>query len=213
MADVRPAPDVPWPPDPKHAVGAVPRHRRRAFVRLSLLGLVAIVVTSAALQLRSGGASTIGLTLGNVRERAGVAPSPAPAFQLPGLGGSGVISSHDLRGAVAVINFWASWCAPCRLEAPGLERTWEAYRDRGVRFLGIDTRDQTDDAAAFTQGFGITYPNAVDASGSLAGPYRIQGLPTTLILDPAGQIVYRFEGRLDETILRSALEDVIGRSS
>jgi thiol-disulfide isomerase/thioredoxin len=108
--------------------------------------------------------------------------SPAPDFQLPTLGG-GTLSSHELKGAPLVINFWASWCVPCRQEAPALEATYEQYRARGVRFLGVDYEDLEGDAQSFTKEFKITYPSIRDAGGSLAATFGVRGVPETFFID------------------------------
>jgi cytochrome c biogenesis protein CcmG/thiol:disulfide interchange protein DsbE len=125
------------------------------------------------------------------------------------LGRSGNLSLSSLRGNVVVVNFWASWCGPCREEAPDLEATSRAYRSRGVRFLGVDERDDEAAALAFVREFDITYPSVFDPSGALADDYALLGLPTTVVVDRNGQIVYRFTGYLDAPVLRSALDDVL----
>jgi cytochrome c biogenesis protein CcmG/thiol:disulfide interchange protein DsbE len=108
--------------------------------------------------------------------------SPAPDFQLPILGG-GTLSSQELKGAPVVINFWASWCVPCRQEAPALEATYERYKARGVRFLGVDYEDLEGDAESFTKEFRITYPSIRDVGGSLAAAFGVRGVPETFFID------------------------------
>ena len=108
--------------------------------------------------------------------------SPAPDFQLPVLGG-GTLSGHELKGAPVVINFWASWCVPCRQEAPALEATYEQYKARGVRFLGVDYEDLEGDAQSFTKEFKITCPSVRDIGGSLATTFGVRGVPETFFID------------------------------
>jgi thiol-disulfide isomerase/thioredoxin len=127
------------------------------------------------------------------------------------INGGDRIRLSDLAGNVVVLNFWASWCGPCRREAPGLQGTWEAYTHRGVRFLGVDHRDDQAAARAYEGEFGITYPSVYDPAGELAFDYELVGLPTTFIIDRSGRIVFRFTGYTDAGILRKALEDVLGR--
>jgi cytochrome c biogenesis protein CcmG/thiol:disulfide interchange protein DsbE len=177
------------------------------------LAIAAVVAVLAVMELRTRGTSSIGgFTVANYRARAEVENTPAPDFELPSLDGGTPIALSSFRGQVVVLNFWATWCAPCRLEAPGLRRVSERYRDRGVRFLGVDYRD--DDAAgrAFVDEFHLPYPSVTDPSGSLAYDYELIGFPTTFIIDPVGTIRYRFVGYLDENVLEKALDDVLSRA-
>jgi cytochrome c biogenesis protein CcmG/thiol:disulfide interchange protein DsbE len=179
------------------------------------LGVLAIaaVASLAVVELRERGTSSIGgFTVANYEARAEVENTLAPDFELPSLEDGEPIPLSSLRGQVVVLNFWASWCAPCRLEAPGLRRISERYRDRGVRFLGVDYRD--DDAAgrAFVDEFRLRYPSVTDPSGSLAYDYDLIGFPTTFIIDPAGTIRYRFVGYLNEDVLQEALDDILSRA-
>ncbi|HEY3212175.1 MAG TPA: TlpA disulfide reductase family protein [Actinomycetota bacterium] len=177
------------------------------------LAVAAVVAVLAVMELRSRGTSSVGgFTVANYKARAEVENTPAPDFELPSLDGGTPIALLSFRGQVVVLNFWASWCAPCRLEAPGLRRVSEAYRHQGVRFLGVDHRD--DDAAgrAFVDEFRLRYPSVTDPSGSLAYDYELIGFPTTFIIDPAGTIRYRFVGYLDEDVLEKALNDVLSRA-
>lgn len=162
-------------------------------------------------ELTSGRGPAGSLSVAAYRAEAQLEATPAPDFQLDDLQGSGQISLADLRGDVAVINFWASWCGPCREEAPALEHTWRTYRVRGVRFLGVDEIDNAAAARTFVRQLGLTYPSVFDPAGRLAAPYRLYGLPTTVIVDPGGQIVYRFTGFLTEPALSAALDDVLSR--
>ncbi len=107
----------------------------------------------------------------------------APSFELALLDGSGVLSDEDLRGKPVVINFWASWCIPCREEAPLLERTWRAYRDEGVIFLGVNIKDADSDAKKFVEEFDITYPQVRDLDQSLTRDFGVKGLPETFFVD------------------------------
>ncbi len=137
----------------------------------------------------------------------------APWFELPSIDGSGMIGLRDFAGEVLVLNFWASWCAPCRVEAPHLQSVWAAYRSKGVRFLGVDHQDQRAPAMEFQRRFGITYPSVFDPGGKLAQQYGLLGLPTTLIVAPEGRIAYRFLGKVDGPTLRTALDDVLEEHS
>jgi cytochrome c biogenesis protein CcmG/thiol:disulfide interchange protein DsbE len=113
----------------------------------------------------------------------------APAFSLQRLNGSGSVSLASLRGKVVVLNFFQSTCAPCKLEAPALEKVWEHYRSQGVVVLGIDTRDVAGDARRFLSAHGVTYPAVGVAGDGMIGEYGIPGFPTTYVLNRKGRIV------------------------
>ena len=118
----------------------------------------------------------------------------APALKAPRFGG-GEFSLADLRGKGVVINFFASWCVPCRLEARDLEATYHKYRAKGVVFLGVNIQqDDWDDAYEFLKAFGISYPAVRDATGEIARRYQVFGLPTTCFIDKNGIIRSNYVG-------------------
>lgn len=121
--------------------------------------------------------------------------SLAPEFDLPTLEGDSTLSSDELKGKPVVLNFWASWCAPCREEAPLLERTWREYRKDGVVFVGVNIRDSLTDARRFVKEFDITYPVVRDESQKLADDLGVFGLPETFFLDDKWRLLATVAGQ------------------
>lgn len=118
---------------------------------------------------------------------------PAPDFRLSGFDGRPLALS-DLRGRVVVLNFWASWCTPCKQEMPNLERVWVEFKDRGVVVLGVDVQDDMEEAAAFLKALRITYPNVFDPDQDRLIAYQVTGIPTTIFIDREQRIRGRFAG-------------------
>lgn len=133
---------------------------------------------------------------------------PAPDFTLSLFDG-GELSLADRRGAVVVVNFWASWCPPCRDEAPALERVWQEYEDRGVLFVGVSYKDVDSKATAYIEEFDITYPNGPDPYGRIAVSYGITGVPETFLIDEYGRLVKHYVGPINESELRAVLEEIL----
>lgn len=127
----------------------------------------------------------------------------APELILPLLGGDGEIDLASYRGQVVVVNFWASWCVPCRNEAPLLEQASQRWRDRGVAFLGVNAQDFLGDARAFVERYEITYPNVHDGPGETLGRFGITGFPETYFVDAEGRIVSRVPAEIDAETLEA----------
>jgi cytochrome c biogenesis protein CcmG/thiol:disulfide interchange protein DsbE len=139
--------------------------------------------------------------------------APAPEFELSILeagdvprgleprlreaGADGALSLEELRGTPLVLNFWASWCEPCRAEAPVLQRGWERDGARGVLYLGLDMQDLTDDAEDFLAEFDITYPTIRDPGREVADAYGLTGIPETFFIDSRSRVVGQVIGVLD----------------
>jgi cytochrome c biogenesis protein CcmG/thiol:disulfide interchange protein DsbE len=114
--------------------------------------------------------------------------TPAPHFTATRLEG-GTFDLKSVRGKAVVLNFWASWCPPCKTEAAELERQWQRYRGQGVVFLGIDYNDVRSDARKFLERHGITYPTLLDGSGSIGDRYGLSAVPETYFINRQGHIV------------------------
>jgi peroxiredoxin len=118
------------------------------------------------------------------------AGSRAPAFSLPRLEGKGNLSLASFHGKTVVLNFFASWCEPCKREASELESVWRQNRSDGVVVLGVDSGDTRGSAQRFLGAHGVTYPIAFDPGQKLAlGAYAVPGLPVTYVINPAGKVV------------------------
>ncbi len=116
-----------------------------------------------------------------------ITSGPAPDFNLTTFEGE-TITLSKLRGQVVIINFWASWCPPCREEAAYLESTWRKYQNKGVVFVGVDYLDAKPNALAYIEEFDITYPNGQDIGQRIAKAYNIKGVPETFYVDKTGQV-------------------------
>jgi cytochrome c biogenesis protein CcmG/thiol:disulfide interchange protein DsbE len=122
----------------------------------------------------------------------------APVFTLRRLDGPGTVSLASFRGRPVVLNFWASWCKPCKTEAQVLERDYARYRRRGVVFLGVDYHDLASDARRFVSTHELTFPMLQDGSGSVTGSYGISQVPETYVLDRQGRIVAHLAGPITD---------------
>ncbi len=127
---------------------------------------------------------------------------PAPIFSMPLLGG-GEFHLEDYAGRPLVINFWASWCPPCRNESPGFERMWRKYQGAGIQFVGVDIQDTERDAAEYIQEFGLTFPNGRDPDGAITVDYGVIGLPVTFFVGADGVVRGRWVGAVPEDKLES----------
>lgn len=144
------------------------------------------------------------------------APSPregflAPDFTLDTLDGKKVTLS-ELRGKVVVINFWATWCLPCREETPALEKSYEQYKDSDAVILGVNltNQDSISEVDSFVQEFGLTYPILLDRDGRVGYLYQVKGLPTTFFINREGVIrTVLVGGPMSETFIRSKIEALL----
>ena len=116
----------------------------------------------------------------------------------------------DLKGHPVVINFWASWCDPCREETPMLEAAWQKYQKDGVIFVGVDYQDKPDAARAFMQQYGITYPvGPDDANGDIAIAYGVSGTPESAFVDRNGVVALKWGGMLDDRTLNQTIQKLL----
>lgn len=137
---------------------------------------------------------------------------PAPALIGATLDG-GTFDLGMIKGQVVVLNVWASWCAPCRAEAPALEAAWLKFAGEDVQFIGLNTRDSPKSAEAFVNRFKVTYPSLIDTDGQLQLLFRDtlppQAIPSTLIIDRQGRVAARALGTVSESSLRALIESLL----
>jgi cytochrome c biogenesis protein CcmG/thiol:disulfide interchange protein DsbE len=133
---------------------------------------------------------------------------PAPDFTLRQFDGAEV-TLRDLRGQVVVLNFWASWCSPCREEAPALQAVWEEYRDRGVVLLGVTYKDAEAASRKFVETYGLTYANGFDAQGRISRAYGVVAVPETFIIDRDGNVAWLTIGAVKADALGQQLERLL----
>jgi peroxiredoxin len=189
-----------------------PQRRREYSGPTSTLGLAALIIAVVALaiwffQFRdtgSGGSSASGY--GVIAEPAGPEPTGkapatdqgrlAPNFRLASPDGSS-ISLSDYRGSYVLVNFWASWCGPCRDEAPDLEALSTAGKGHGIAVLGVNQQETPDAASTFASQFGLSYSLVLDRDGSVSDAYRVgHGLPVSFLLSPQGVIIKIYIGQI-----------------
>jgi len=152
-----------------------------------------------------------GLVFGTPDETGGGgrAGGPAAAIELPRLDGEGTVSLAALRGRPVVVNFFASWCIPCRKEMPAFQAVAERVGDR-VAFLGVDHQDDRKGALALVADTGIRYPSGYDPDGEVARAYGLFGMPTTLFVAPDGTLLETHTGELSRDDLERALQRHFG---
>ena len=112
------------------------------------------------------------------------------------------------------MNFWASWCYPaCYEEAPVLERSWRAYRGRGVVVVGVDIQDKPEAAQKFVRDFGLTFPNAQDLTGTVSVDYGVYGVPETFFVDRQGRIRVKHVGALTDDVFRETVDRLLAEAA
>jgi thiol-disulfide isomerase/thioredoxin len=137
----------------------------------------------------------------------------APEFSGVLLDG-GEFSSTELAGSVAVLNFWGSWCGPCRIETPEFQEVYAEVRDEGVQFLGLNVKETDEQfATAFVDRFGIEFPSLYDPRGEVALAFRgypANAIPSTIVLDPEGRVAAVYTGTVSTDDLRSVIDQMLG---
>lgn len=119
------------------------------------------------------------------------------------------LALEDLRGKAVFLNFWASWCPPCRAEARDLEAAWQKLKDKEVVFIGVALQDTDQASLEFLKEFDVTYPNGRDPSGKIAIDYGVWGIPESFFIDPQGQITYKHVGGIRAAMVVDKLNEAL----
>ncbi len=151
---------------------------------------------------------------GDLAEAAARGERPeAPDFTLERLDREGELTLSSLRGKAVVLNAWASWCLPCKEEAPFLEQVWRENRDRGLVVVGLDAKDFRKDARRFVRRYDLTFPIVFDGPGDVAADrYGVTGFPETFVLDREGRVVEAFVGAINADEDRARLRAAVDRA-
>jgi thiol-disulfide isomerase/thioredoxin len=134
--------------------------------------------------------------------------APAPGLKITFFDGK-AFSLEAVKGRPVVINFWASWCGPCRIEAEGLEKAYQMFKGKGVEFIGVAIQDNPESAMKFIGEYGLTYPNGLDVKGEIAEAYEVFGVPKTVIVARDGTLSFTYLGTITLDILSSEIKRVI----
>ncbi|QOD44242.1 TlpA family protein disulfide reductase [Clavibacter zhangzhiyongii] len=197
---------------------ALRRPRRAALTAVAAVALAAVALTGCtqdplAAEFRAGDNKRYIAGDGTFTE-VPLAERAAPVDFSGTLSDGTDISSADYRGAVTVVNFWYAECPPCRLEAKDLQAASEEHAPDGVRFLGVNTRDQRPNVDSFDKTYGITYPSVLDVEDTsmqlaFAGTIAPNAVPATIVLDRQGRVASRVLGKIDPGVLRTLVSDTV----
>ena len=182
--------------------------RRWGLFFISMSPVIALLALLTWGLIQSGGKPG-GLLVNESLGKVAISASKAPAFEVATLSGGPVLTNEAVRGKVTFIDFWSSWCPPCRAEAADVAAVYHEYEGRPVEFLGVAIWDEPRGALAHIERFGITYPNGLDDHGQLAVSFGVKGVPEKYFLGPDGRIIHKFTGPISRAKLREILDELL----
>lgn len=171
------------------------------FLATGFLGFIVLLVVSA---LQPSTTAAIP-RLGEEKVKRAIAPD----FTLSLYNSGEEFRLSEQKGKIVVVNFWGSWCPPCRSEMPALQKVWEVYQGRGLVVVGVNAQDTEEQALAFLKEVGVTFPTGPDKDGSITTAYRVLGFPTTVFIDREGYTVHRWAGAITQERLTLLVEDLL----
>jgi cytochrome c biogenesis protein CcmG, thiol:disulfide interchange protein DsbE len=185
---------------------------KRGWILLSTaIPVIALLSLLGWAVVRSGG-NPGGLGVNSVFGRVDVSAEPASDFTVELLEG-GALNLSDLRGKVVLVDFWASWCPPCRQEAQTLAQVYQEYADQPVEFIGVDIWDRREDALAYINDYNVPYPNGIDEKGTILIDYGVTGIPEKFIIDQNGVVRHKLVGPTSADALRETLDELLASNT
>ena len=185
--------------------------RRNLILLATLLPTLGVIILLAWGVSQSGGRPgglAINTELGEVKiQQGGARPFNLELFE------GGMLTLEQLEGKIVMVDFWASWCPPCRQEAPILAQVYKQYEEKGVEFVGVDIWDNRGGALDYVTRYGITYPNGLDERGTIAIDYGVRGIPEKYFIDRNGVLIKKFVGPMDESKLKQVLDEMLMEDS
>jgi cytochrome c biogenesis protein CcmG/thiol:disulfide interchange protein DsbE len=181
---------------------------------LILAGVLTVALVAGVLVavLGDGSESSGTMRRGSVTGTGGEVGSPAPDFQLPALDARGDVRLADYRGRPVIVNFWASWCNPCRQEFPLLRQALRDHRAERLAVIGVTYQDIPSDSRAFVEQRDATWPQGVDDGGAVADAFGVRAIPQSFFVRPDGTIAARIFGFTSEDALARPLNELLGAS-
>ncbi len=197
-----------FPDQPERSTAGSSARRRWVLFTISMTPIIALLSLLTWGLIESGGVPG-GLSVNEDPGEIAINASRAPAFDVATLHDGPVITNEAVMGKVTFIDFWSSWCPPCRAEAADVAAVYREYEDRPVEFLGVAIWDQARDVLGHIERFDVTYPNGLDDTGELAVSFGVRGVPEKYFIGPDGRIVRKFTGPISREALRGILDELL----